>query len=156
MDIEEISREKARVAFEKLQKPLIVHDAGFYIDALKGFPGPYIKHVGDTIGAEGLVKLMEGVADRRAHFKSTISYVDEKGQIQTFVGDIEQGSIAEKMYDEHMERAWGEPWKIYIPDGYDVPLAGIPPEEIEHRERAAKFGSPFAKFGEWLKGEMGR
>lgn len=151
MDIEEISREKARVAFAQLQKPLVVHDAGFYVEALKGFPGPYIKHVGDTIGAEGLLKLMQGETNRAAYFESTLSYVDAKGEIHTFVGDRECGRLAEELDHRYMERSWGEPWKIYIPDGFDVPLAGIPSEVLVEREQAAKFGSPFGKFGEWLR-----
>src|SRR5690606_9548162 len=57
----EISELKAKLAFEKLGKPLIVQDSALHIPALNGFPGPYIKYIQDTIGPEGLLKLIEGL-----------------------------------------------------------------------------------------------
>ena len=51
----EISASKAKQAFAILQTPLCVHDAGMHIDALNGFPGPYVKYMLKTIGIEGLL-----------------------------------------------------------------------------------------------------
>ena len=39
--IEEIAREAAKVAFETLQKSVVVDDTGFFVEALNGFPGSY-------------------------------------------------------------------------------------------------------------------
>ena len=72
----------------KLKTPLIVDDTGFSIDALNGFPGPYAAYVLNTIGNTGILKLMEGVTDRRARFTTAIAYADEQG-IQVFTGTIE-------------------------------------------------------------------
>jgi len=90
-DVGEIAREKARFAFGKLNRPLIVDDTGFFIDALKGFPGPYAAYVLNSIGNTGILKLMDGAADRKARFTTGIAYADEKG-ILVFTGTIE-GSI---------------------------------------------------------------
>lgn len=87
-DVGEIAREKARYAFEKLNTPLIVDDTGFFIDALKGFPGPYAAYVLNTIGTTGILKLMEGVEDRTARFTTGIAYADD-GDIRVFTGTIE-------------------------------------------------------------------
>jgi XTP/dITP diphosphohydrolase len=87
-DVGEIAREKARYAYEILNTPLIVDDTGFFIDALKGFPGPYAAYVLNSIGNTGILKLMEGVVDRRARFTTGIAYADEHG-IQIFTGTIE-------------------------------------------------------------------
>jgi XTP/dITP diphosphohydrolase len=46
-------------AFEKCGLPIIVEDAGLFVEALNGFPGPYSSYVYKTIGNEGLLKLME-------------------------------------------------------------------------------------------------
>lgn len=45
MDITLIVEDKARRAFETVGRPVIVEDTGLFIDALGGFPGPFVKHV---------------------------------------------------------------------------------------------------------------
>ncbi|MCK9581616.1 MAG: RdgB/HAM1 family non-canonical purine NTP pyrophosphatase [Methanoregula sp.] len=87
-DIGEIAQEKARFAFGMLNTPLIVDDTGFFIDALNGFPGPYAAYVLNSIGNAGILKLMDGIPDRRARFTTGIAYADEKG-IRSFTGTIE-------------------------------------------------------------------
>jgi XTP/dITP diphosphohydrolase len=86
-DIGEIAREKAKYAFGILNTPLIVDDTGFFIDALKGFPGPYAAYVLNAIGTAGILKLMEGVADRTARFTTGIAYADDRG-VRVFTGTI--------------------------------------------------------------------
>lgn len=87
-DVGEIAREKARYAYGILNTPLIVDDTGFFIDALKGFPGPYAAYVLNAIGNAGILRLMEGVEDRSARFITGIAYADDKG-IRVFTGTIE-------------------------------------------------------------------
>jgi len=87
-DVGEIAREKARYAYGMLNTPLIVDDTGFFIDALKGFPGPYAAYVLNAIGNAGILRLMEGVEDRSARFITGIAYADDKG-IRVFTGTIE-------------------------------------------------------------------
>ena len=40
---EEILQHKLKTAFEKFKSPVLVDDVSTYIDALNGFPGPYMK-----------------------------------------------------------------------------------------------------------------
>jgi XTP/dITP diphosphohydrolase len=91
-DIGEIAREKARYAFRQLNTPLIADDTGFFIDALGGFPGPYAAYVLSTVGNPGILKLMDGISDRTARFRTGIAYADERG-IRVFTGTME-GKIA--------------------------------------------------------------
>jgi XTP/dITP diphosphohydrolase len=91
-DVAEIARGKARYAYGQLHIPLIVDDTGFFIDALHDFPGPFAAYVQNSIGNAGILKLMEGIPDRKARFTTGIAYVDERG-IQTFTGALE-GTIA--------------------------------------------------------------
>ncbi len=86
-DVREIARGKARFAYQALGRPLIVDDTAFCIRALNGFPGPYAAYVLDTLGNEGILKLMEGVTDRDARFLTAIAYADEAG-IQVFSGSV--------------------------------------------------------------------
>jgi XTP/dITP diphosphohydrolase len=91
-DVAEIARGKARYAYAQLLTPLIVDDTGFFIDALHGFPGPFAAYVLNSIGNTGILKLMEGIQDRKARFTTGIAYADERG-IQVFTGTLE-GTIA--------------------------------------------------------------
>ena len=42
----------ARSAYRAADGPVIVDDAGLFIDAFDGFPGPYSSYVEDTFGIE--------------------------------------------------------------------------------------------------------
>ena len=86
-DLGEIARGKALYAYEHLNIPLIVDDTGFFIDALKGFPGPYAAYVLHSIGNTGILKLMEGVSDRTACFTTAIAFADAQG-LRVFKGTI--------------------------------------------------------------------
>ncbi len=72
--IEKVAEASVLDAAEKCNLPVLVEDAGMFIDALNGFPGPYASYVYRTIGNDGVLKLMEGVANRRAAFKSAIAF----------------------------------------------------------------------------------
>lgn len=87
-DVGMIAREKARFAFEELNIPLIVDDTAFSIDALRGFPGPYAAYVLDTIGMEGILRLLDGIEDRNSHFETAIAFAWEKG-IELFRGRLD-------------------------------------------------------------------
>ncbi len=61
LDIQTIAKSKlaqAKKAFPN--KRLIVDDRGFFIPALKGFPGPFVKLLLDSFSYPGIIKLMQG------------------------------------------------------------------------------------------------
>jgi XTP/dITP diphosphohydrolase len=86
-DVAEISKQKAQYAFDHLLTPLIVDDTSFSIDALNGFPGPYAAYVLHSIGNEGILKIMQNVKNRNAHFTTVIAFADEHG-VRHFPGTI--------------------------------------------------------------------
>jgi len=92
-DIENIAKSNALEASNKTRLPIIVEDAGLFIDALKGFPGPYSSYVYRTIGKEGILKLLEGCEDRKARFKSVVVFCSPDLEIKCFKGAVE-GKIA--------------------------------------------------------------
>ena len=87
-DVGEIARGKAQYAYSQLKVPLIVDDTGFFIDALKGFPGPYAAYVLQSIGNAGILKLVEDQSDRNARFVTAIAFADDRG-VHVFKGTIE-------------------------------------------------------------------
>ncbi len=92
-NLEEIAENKAKQALKKVKPPFATEDAGLFVKALNGFPGPYSSYVYRTIGCQGMIKLMKDVGDRSAKFISIVVYVDPKGLFHKFKGEI-SGRIA--------------------------------------------------------------
>jgi XTP/dITP diphosphohydrolase len=92
-DLAEIARISALDAYRSFGGELFVEDAGLFVDALNGFPGPYSSYAYRTIGVRGLLRLMEGVERRAAVFRSAVAYVDREGSVNVFVGEV-RGFIA--------------------------------------------------------------
>ncbi|MDG6939392.1 MAG: RdgB/HAM1 family non-canonical purine NTP pyrophosphatase [Nitrososphaerota archaeon] len=86
-DVALVARAAAASIFPPPGASVIVEDAGLYIDALKGFPGAYSAHALKTLGNEGILKLMEGVADRGAHFDSAVALKTSEG-LWVFTGRV--------------------------------------------------------------------
>ena len=88
--LEVIASKKAKFAFSKFNKPVIIEDDGLFIDSLGGFPGPYSSYVFDTIGNAGILNLVK--KNRKAKFVSLITYCDDE-ITKSFTG-ITSGSIS--------------------------------------------------------------
>jgi XTP/dITP diphosphohydrolase len=131
--VEEIARVAARVAFDNLQRPVVVDDTGFFVDSLNGFPGSYAAIVLKSIGYDGILLLMKGKENRRSEFKTAIGYCDDN-HLETFVGTM-SGTIA---VDAMGESGFGyDP--IFVPEGLTKTYAELTLEEkvrISHRTRA--------------------
>lgn len=95
----EIALFKAKYAYEILRKPIVVQDSSFHINSLKGFPGPYIKYVNETLGPHGLIKLMEGIKDRSCYFEMALVFIDDDGESHTFINGGEPGLLATEVYE---------------------------------------------------------
>jgi XTP/dITP diphosphohydrolase len=124
-----------------------VEDAGLFIDALSGFPGPYAAYAYKTIHNSGILRLMENVKNRQAKFQSVIAYFDETlCEPECFDGE----SIGEITLTERRQKgksAFGfDP--IFQPVGSSKSFAEMTIEEkngFSHRAMALR------KFAEWYK-----
>lgn len=76
--LEEIAKDKARQAFSLVKQPLIVKDDGWYITALKGFPGSYMKSVNGWFSPDDFLHLIEPYTNREIVFKDSLCYTDGK------------------------------------------------------------------------------
>jgi len=76
-DLEPIAARGAREAYRYAGDPVLVDDAGLFIDALDGFPGPYSSYVEETLGIERVGALARDAADpARAAFCCVLAYCD--------------------------------------------------------------------------------
>jgi XTP/dITP diphosphohydrolase len=71
-----IAAEGARAAHRYADDPVIVDDAGLFIDGLEGFPGPYSAYVEDTLGVERVGRLARQEDATRARFRCVVAYCD--------------------------------------------------------------------------------
>ncbi len=92
-DSSEIARFSAKWAANKLGKPAVVTDTGYYIEALNGFPGPFIKFINKWLTAEELIKLMEGKENRQAEIRICMAYCEPGQEPVNFVTKV-KGIIA--------------------------------------------------------------
>jgi XTP/dITP diphosphohydrolase len=145
--LKEIAQTSAVNAYKRSKLPIFVEDAGLFIDALSGFPGPYAAYVYKTIHNSGILKLMENVKDRRAKFQSVIAYCDETlCQPECFDGES-NGEITLIERRQKGKSAFGfDP--IFQPIGSSKSFAEMTIEEkngFSHRAMAIR------KFAEWYK-----
>lgn len=141
-NLEEVARYGAQDAARRLGKPVIVEDAGIFIRALKWFPGTYSSYVQETLGNQGILKLMNDVEDRYAEFRSVVGYCTPNSEPGVFLGAV-SGHIA---YEERGEYGFAyDP--LFIPDGYQKTfgeLSTVEKNEFSHRRRSLE------KFAAWL------
>jgi len=143
--LKEIAKTSALNAFKRSRLPIFVEDAGLFIDALSGFPGPYAAYVYKTIHNSGILRLMENVADRHAKFQSVIAYCDETlCEPECFDGES-SGEITLTERKPQGKSAFGfDP--IFQPVGSCKTFAEMTIEEkngFSHRAMAIR------KFAEW-------
>lgn len=151
---EEVSIAKAQQAYKILKRPLIVQDSAFHIVALNGFPGVYIKYIQESLGVEGILKLMQGIEDRSCYFNLSLTYIEGENKYKVFNKKGSLGKIADYVDNTESEKAWGAIWRLYIPHWADKPLSAITKEEIDLHEKSKDDDSEFAQFANWLKGGM--
>ncbi len=152
-DLRAIALAKSQFAFEKIRRPVIAQDAGFYVDALNGFPGAFTKFVLNTIGIGGILKLAKGET-RSCAFRNCLAYCD--GDTRLFEDEI-RGTLSEKPLGTVSAHAWSPLWQVFIPAGSGgKTLAQMTESEFERWRRINRANSAFAQFGRWLVANRGQ
>ena len=138
---------KARYVWERTHLPSLADDTGLFVRALGGLPGVRSARFagpGATYreNLEKLLRMMEGIEDRRAYFETALAFIDGSGKEYVFEGRVEGMITKEPMG----EGGFGyDPVFFYPPMGKT--FAQMTPQEknsISHRYRALE------KFREFL------
>jgi XTP/dITP diphosphohydrolase len=146
--LQEIARKSVQNAYRSCRLPIFVEDAGLFVDALNGFPGPYAAYVYHTVKNWGVLKLLVGEDNRCATFQSVIAYCDGDHFIEpvSFYGES-KGTITCKEREAEGKSGFGfDP--IFQPDGSEQTFAEMTVAEkngYSHRAAAIR------KFAEWYK-----
>jgi XTP/dITP diphosphohydrolase len=149
-NLEEIAKTSAIEAFKKCNLPIIVEDAGLFVEAVNGFPGPYASYVYKTIGNEGLLKLMEQTENRKAKFQSVIAYCDADIEIPLCFKGEAMGEIVKEPRKAKNKHGFGfDP--IFRPLNSNKTFAEMDVEEKNKYSHRAKALRKFAEFYKKLK-----
>lgn len=133
--IKQIASKKAKDAFFKCKKPVIIEDDGLIIDSLNKFPGPYSSYIFKTIGNNGILNLLQ--KNRNASFVSVITYCDKKS-LCSFEAKL-SGTIS----TSERGNGWGfDP--IFIPKNTQKTFA-----EMENKNRLSHRYKALQKFSKW-------
>jgi XTP/dITP diphosphohydrolase len=141
--LENIAKTSAIDAAKKSNLPVFVEDAGLFINALKGFPGPYSSYIYRTIGAGGILKLMQGERKRDAYFSSVVAFCNPR---ESFEPKIFQGKVEGRItYEEKGKQGFGfDP--IFQPYGRNgITFAEMTTHEKNKHSHRAQALRKFAK-----------
>lgn len=84
-DVEEVAKYSVKYAAEKAGKPVIKGDFGMHIEALNGFPGPFVKFINKWLTAEKFIRLYQDETNKRAYFIDALGYCEPKNEPVCFV-----------------------------------------------------------------------
>ena len=140
---------KARALHTHTGLAALGDDTGLFVDALGGAPGiRSARYAGESADDDAnrarMLQELAGHADRRAHFRTAIAFVDESGAARTFEGVCE-GTI---LTAERGAGGFGYD-ALFVPDGHAETFAELPLDvknRISHRARALE------AFAVWLGG----
>jgi len=123
--VEEVAKYSASWASKKLGKPVIVTDAGFFIEALNGFPGPFIKFINKWFSVEDYMNLMKGKTNRRIIIQDCLAYCSPNEEPIVFTG-----SYVGELAIEPSEKPGTPIDRLFIPQGFSVPISEIHEEDM--------------------------
>jgi XTP/dITP diphosphohydrolase len=143
-EIDQIAEANAQETATKSGIPIFVEDAGLFIKALNGFPGPYSSYVHRTLGTKGILKLMKNTSPRDAYFHSVVAFCDsdKPDSPRRFIGKVE-GQIA---FKERGKQGFGfDPIFEPLADPERTFAEMTQKEKNKHSHRA----QALSQFGEW-------
>lgn len=152
-DVEQIAKAKVLYAYDQVKEPIVALDAGFYIHSLNGFPKAYVNFALETIGLEGILKLVEE-KDRSCEFLDCLAYIDDKlTEPVCFIGHVE-GTLAKEKRGTVQPHMWSNLGLIFIPKDTDEEktLGEMTPEEnLAWRKNSREKTSPAKQFSDWFR-----
>lgn len=146
-DPAEITKEKARAAFDVLKVPVVVSDTSWSIPALGGFPGGYMHDIGIWWSEQDWLNIMFGHEDKSIILQEHLAYYDGKGLVhfsQDYDGiflDKAQGPVMDK--NESFERLISLGGSLSLAEGQANRINKGVKKQLAH----------WQKFGEWLNNQ---
>lgn len=135
LDQELISKHKAKQAFDILKQPVIVDDAGIFIEKYNEFPGILTAYVCKGLGIDNITSLFND--GDKAQFRSIITYIDCEKEI-TVSGNVDGILIKKDVCEIDQKNMFGSLFKIPEINKFMCELNEDETKEYSHRGRALK------------------
>jgi len=123
-DTEEVAKYSVKYAAEEAGKAVIKGDFGMSIEALNGFPGPFVKFINKWFTADKFVKLYKDEANRKAYFIDALGYCEPGKDPICFVTNT-YGTLIDSPRGDNGNMVDS----LFIPDGYGKTIAELTQEE---------------------------
>jgi len=123
IDVREVIEHKARTAYAQLGQPVLVEDTSLSFHAWNGLPGALIRWFLDTVGVEGICKMLQAYEQLDATAEVCFGYCDGEN-FQVFSAIIE-GEIVRSPRGEH-----GFGWDpLFMPHAWNKTFAEMTDDE---------------------------
>lgn len=150
--VSEIAYHTAAAEAKSLNKPVMREDHGFAIEALNGFPGPYMAFVEKTLNPQQVLNLMENEKNRNATFELGLTYIDPiKKVTHELLTKVKCQILTEIKTNEKLDKdkSYDPGWSTIIAfRNEDRSWAQFP-----YQERMKAFTTNFRTLGEKLTNE---
>ncbi|ORZ31441.1 Maf/Ham1 [Catenaria anguillulae PL171] len=131
---QDVSAEKCKLAAKLLNRPVITEDTCLCFNGLNGLPGPYIKWFLESLGHDGLNKMLVGFEDKSGYALCTFAYCEGPDAEPILFEGRTNGQIVAARGPATF--GWDP---IFQPDGFDETYAEMDAKvknTISHRYRA--------------------
>ncbi len=125
LDQRAIALHKAQQAWDILKKPVLVDDTGIFFEKYKDFPGTMSKFIIETLGFNGIFKLIK--AGDKASLQLTLAFAYGQHNYQTFEGKV-NGTLVDIKDNPFPTLSYTA---IFVPEGAHKTLAQL---KLEHAE----------------------
>lgn len=149
-NIELISKDKVKKAYEKIRRPCFVGDSGFYIEDYPGmpdYPGAFVKRSGISTNIEELLKTMDKVKNRNCRFVDCLTFYDGENYFSFF--GVCKGTLSTTIRGNPKREAKSALWQVFIPYNCTKTLAEM--TEYEFKNRNDGRTSATEQFIKWYK-----
>lgn len=136
----EIAMAKALEAIKRINAPVITEHTGFYFEEYNRFPGPNCYEIFESLGFEGLLKLLEN-KKRNACFKTVIAYCEPGMVPVTFSGEC-RGRITKDVINP-IDMGYDS---IFVPEDENKPFSEL---GLEYKKKYSHRRKAVEKFLDW-------
>jgi len=148
-NLREIAKQKVLFTYEKIGKPCVALDSGFYVHSLNGFPKAFVNFALETIGIEGILKLVDG-KPRDCEFRNYLAYLDETLSEPAYFESNVDGLLSDFPRGEMRDYYWSKLFLVFVPRSANKTLAEMTFDEYQEW-RNQRYKDSFAtKFAEWI------
>jgi len=132
LNLDKVIKAKVKNAYTIFKKPVLVEDISFELTGLNGLPGTFVKFFIQTLGAEGVAKLIKG-KNNEAKAIAAVAIYDGKN-LKIFKSEI-RGKVISKIRGENGFGFDG----LFIPNGSTKTFAQMAiadKNKVSHRGKA--------------------